>query len=239
MCGRARGERRSERSEGLQNPSGAGGGARLRETATKSRSTLYVQNPSGAGGGARLRETATKSRSTLYVFPRSEAPAICTCGRTTHCTHLSTNGIRSTVEASSEKKSVPRKISERGSKPRGNHAASRARLPLNPAWTTWTNASTRQPSNRQPVSRPAVQPSSRQVSVRSSRYGRAAGPTGRWRCRRPVPFDVPCAGRAPGPDLLAVRRCLPDCRNAGYRLPGFQTPDTAEVVRSNPIGNCA
>ena len=27
----------------------------------------------------------------------------------------------------------------------------------------------------------------------------------------------PCAGRAPGPDRLAVRRCLPDCRNTRYR----------------------
>ena len=56
------------------------------------------------------------------------------------------------------------------------------------------------------------------VTVRSSWYGHAAGPTGRWRCRRPAPVDVPCARRAPGPDRLAVRRCLSDCRNAGYRL---------------------
>ncbi len=34
---------------------------------------------------------------------------------------------------------------------------------------------------------------------------------------RAAPVDVPCAGRAPGPDRLAVRRCLPDGRNAGYR----------------------
>ena len=63
---------------------------------------------------------------------------------------------------------------------------------------------------------PGRQPSG--VTVRSSRYGHAAGPTGRWRCRRPAPVDVPCAGRAPEPDRLAVRRCLPDCRHAGYRL---------------------
>ncbi len=66
-----------------------------------------LQNPSGAGGGARLRETATKSRSTLYVFPRSEAPAICTCGRTTHCTHPSTNVIRSTMGTGSGKNRFP------------------------------------------------------------------------------------------------------------------------------------
>ena len=51
----------------------------------------------------------------------------------------------------------------------------------------------------------------------ANRYGRGSGPTGRCRCRRPAPVDVPCAGRTPGPDRLAVRRCLPDCRSAGYR----------------------
>jgi len=29
--------------------------------------------------------------------------------------------------------------------------------------------------------------------------------------------NVPAQG-GPGPDRLAVRRCLPDCRNAGYRV---------------------
>jgi len=62
------------------------------------------------------------------------------------------------------------------------------------------------------------------VSVRPTRYGRGSGPTGRWRCRRPAPVDVPCAGRAPGPDRLAVRRCLPDCRKAGYRQGRTLTP---------------
>ena len=62
------------------------------------------------------------------------------------------------------------------------------------------------------------------VTVRATRYGRRSGPTGRWRCRRPAPVDVPCAGRAPGPDRLAVRRCLPDGRNAGYRDARTLTP---------------
>ncbi len=55
----------------------------------------------------------------------------------------------------------------------------------------------------------------------STRYGHAAGPTGRWRCRRPAPVDVPCARRAPGPDRLAVRRCLSD----------YRTPDTGLTER--------
>jgi len=29
---------------------------------------------------------------------------------------------------------------------------------------------------------------------------------------------------SPGPDRLAVRRCSPDCRNAGYRLGRTVTP---------------
>ena len=33
-----------------------------------------------------------------------------------------------------------------------------------------------------------------EVTVRSSRYGHTAGPTGRWRCRRPAPVDVPVQG---------------------------------------------
>ena len=55
------------------------------------------------------------------------------------------------------------------------------------------------------------------VTVRRSRYRHGRGPTGSWRCRQPARVDVPAQGRAPGPDRLAVRRCLPDGRNAGYR----------------------
>ena len=69
----------------------------------------------------------------------------------------------------------------------------------------------------------------------STRYGHAAGPTGRWRCRRPAPVDVPCARRAPGPDRLAVRRCLSDCRNAGYRLDRTLTYGPLQIGRARPV----
>lgn len=72
-----------------------------------------------------------------------------------------------------------------------------------------------------------------------SAVGRSAGAAGRqgkrsvvpvWtcgradrtlRCRRPAPVDVPCARRAPGPDRLAVRRCVSD----------YRTPDTGLTER--------
>ncbi len=80
----------------------------------------------------------------------------------------------------------------------------------------------------------------RQVTVRSSRYGHAAGPTGRWRCRRPAPVDVPCARRAPGPDRLAVRQCLFGCRNAGYRLDRTLTPPvTVRSSRGESVGTAS
>ena len=50
----------------------AAGGHRPRRFVSRRRDGL--QNPSGAGGGARLRETATKSRSTLCTSPAKRGP---------------------------------------------------------------------------------------------------------------------------------------------------------------------
>ena len=46
----------------------------------------------------------------------------------------------------------------------------------------------------------------------------------------------PCAGRVPGPDRLAVRRCLPDGRNAGYR--GARTLTRPGKRSAKPVWAC-
>ena len=54
---------------------------------------------------------------------------------------------------------------------------------------------------------------------------RSVNPVWTWeRANRTLALSTASTGRmslrreSPGPDRLAVRRCLPDCRNAGYRL---------------------
>ena len=58
----------------------------------------------------------------------------------------------------------------------------------------------------------------------TGKRNRSAKPVWTWeRANRTLALSrastgrCPCAGRAPGPDRLAVRRCLPECRNA--RIP--------------------
>ena len=82
-------------------------------------------------------------------------------------------------------------------------------------------------------------------SSQDPRSNRSVNPVWTWgRANRTLALSTantgrcPCAGRVPGPDRLAVRRCLPDCRNARIPagtterlLPGSQDPGIPGWIR--------
>jgi len=87
---------------------------------------------------------------------------------------------------------------------------------IDAAWTSGRTAVLRQrhdirlrlcpTSDARPTAAPSREPAS------AARLGEPpAGLTGHGERLRPD-VVVPCARRAPGPDRLAVRRCLSDCR---------------------------